>query len=76
MTVAFVDTQYFVAIFQANDQWHQNAAALELRIDDYNFVTTDTVLVEVLTIFAPLDRTSEGKHRHLLRMSCPTRVLR
>ena len=51
MTVAFVDTQYFVAIFQKNDQWHQNAAALELRIEDYNFVTTDTVLAEVLNYF-------------------------
>jgi uncharacterized protein len=51
MSVAFVDTQYFVAIFQENDQWHKRAVEIESQIYDYKFVTTDAVLGEVLNYF-------------------------
>ncbi len=52
MNVAFVDTQYFVAIFQESDQWHKRAVELESQIVGYNFVTTDSVLCEVLNYFS------------------------
>jgi predicted nucleic acid-binding protein len=52
MNVAFVDTQYFVAIFQESDQWHKRAVELESRIVGYDFVTTDSVLCEVLNYFS------------------------
>jgi len=52
MNIAFVDTQYFVAIFQQSDQWHQRAAELESQIGGYNFVTTDSILCEVLNYFS------------------------
>ncbi|MGI8670098.1 MAG: type II toxin-antitoxin system VapC family toxin [Aridibacter sp.] len=52
MKVAFVDTQYFVAVFQESDQWHKRAVELESRIVGYNFVTTDSVLCEVLNYFS------------------------
>ncbi len=29
MNVGFVDTYYFVAIFQESDQWHERAIELE-----------------------------------------------
>lgn len=52
MNVAFVDTQYFVAIFQESDQWHEKAVELESQIVGYNFVTTDSILCEVLNYFS------------------------
>jgi predicted nucleic acid-binding protein len=51
MTTAFVDTQYFIAIFQESDQWHIAAENLEGRISNYDFVTTESVLCEVLNYF-------------------------
>ena len=51
MNVGFVDTYYFVAIFQESDQWHERAVELESQIVGYNFVTTDSVLCEVLNYF-------------------------
>ncbi len=51
MKIAFVDTQYFVAIFQTSDQWNEKAVELESEIVGYNFVTTDSVLCEVLNYF-------------------------
>jgi uncharacterized protein len=52
MSVAFVDTQYFVAIFQSSDQWHNRAVEIESQIDGYKFVTTDSILAEVLNYFS------------------------
>ena len=51
MNIAFVDTQYFVAIFQASDQWHERAVAVEPQLNGYKFVTTDAILTEVLNYF-------------------------
>ena len=51
MNVAFVDTQYFIAIFQPSDQWHEKAVAVEALLNNYEFVTTDAVLTEVLNYF-------------------------
>lgn len=51
MKIAFVDAQYFIAIFQETDQWHEQAIAVEARISDHRFVTTDGVLTEVLNYF-------------------------
>ena len=51
MKVALVDTQYFVAIFQASDQWNQRAVEVESQLNGYKFVTTDAILSEVLNYF-------------------------
>ncbi len=56
MKTAFVDTQYFAAFFQKSDQWHKRAVELESQIDGYNFVTTDSVLTEVLNYFSAYGR--------------------
>ena len=52
MKIAFVDTQYFVAIFQESDQWHERAIEIEAQITNYKFVTTDSILCEVLNYFS------------------------
>jgi uncharacterized protein len=51
MSVAFVDTQYVVAIFQENDQWNKRAVEIETQIGGYKFVTTDSVLGKILNYF-------------------------
>lgn len=51
MKLAFVDTQYLIAIFQESDQWHEKAIEVELHISDYAFVTTDSILAEILNYF-------------------------
>jgi len=56
MTQAFVDTHYFVAIFQESDQWHETALTVESQISAYSFVTTDSVLCEVLNYFSGYGR--------------------
>ena len=52
MNVGFVDTQYFIAIFQESDQWHERAKEVETQIVGYKFVTTDSVFCEVLNYFS------------------------
>jgi predicted nucleic acid-binding protein len=52
MTQAFVDSYYFIAIFQEGDQWHELAVRVESQISNYSFVTTDLVLCEVLNYFS------------------------
>ena len=52
MSVAFVDTQYFVAIFQESDQYHKWAVEIESQIGGFIFVTTDSILVEVMNYFS------------------------
>jgi len=51
MNPIFVDTQYFIAIFQENDQWHQRSKEIETVIVGRSFVTTDAILWEVLNYF-------------------------
>lgn len=52
MSSIFIDTLYFVAIFQVTDQWHKTAVDVRKNIADQNFVTTDSVLSEVLNYFS------------------------
>ena len=52
MNSVFVDTQYFIATFQESDQWHEKAKEVELKIVGYKFVTTDSILCEVLNYFS------------------------
>ena len=52
MNSAFVDTQYFIATFQESDEWHERAKEVELQIVGYKFVTTDSILCEVLNYFS------------------------
>lgn len=46
--MAFVDTLYFVALFNPRDQWHGRAVAASKLIADTKLITTEEVLVELL----------------------------
>ena len=47
MRVAFVDTLYFVALFNPKDQWHGRAIAASQRVAETKLITTEDVLVEL-----------------------------
>ena len=52
MKVAFVDTLYFVALFNPRDQWHDRAIAASKLVAETKLITTEDVLVELLNFFS------------------------
>ena len=52
MKVAFVDTLYFVALFNPRDQWHERAMAASTMLAETKLITTEDVLVELLNFFS------------------------
>lgn len=51
MNMLFVDSVYWIAVINPRDQWHQTALATRERRSDADLVTTENVLIEVLTYF-------------------------
>jgi len=51
MRTVFVDTNYWVAVINPNDQWHQRAAEVKSRLGLVRLVTTELILVELLNYF-------------------------
>jgi predicted nucleic acid-binding protein len=47
--VAFVDTLYFVALFNPRDQWHERAIAASKLVAETKLITTEDVLVELFS---------------------------
>ena len=43
MKWAFVDTLYFVALFNPRDQWHERAVAANKLITDTKLITTEAL---------------------------------
>ncbi|MCX6027337.1 MAG: PIN domain-containing protein [Chloroflexi bacterium] len=60
MIVAFGDTSYWVALIDPNDQWHKVATVIRKSLGGLRIVTTDEVLVEVLTFLASLGPRLRG----------------
>ena len=52
MNPVFVDTVYWVALINPNDQWSSPALSAGSALRDVQLVTTDSVLIEVLNFFA------------------------
>src|SRR5436190_24131242 len=52
MTHIFVDTLYWIALFNPRDQWHTAAVQAEGAARGSHFVTTESVLAEVLNYFS------------------------
>lgn len=48
MNGVFVDTHYFVASINRTDQWHARAVEVETVLKGAKFVTTESVLIELL----------------------------
>lgn len=51
MKMVFVDTGFLVGMSNPRDQWHAQATIAQVKLDDCYFVTTESVLTEVLTYF-------------------------
>lgn len=66
MNKVFADTQYWVAYINQNDQWHERALEAEANLIEPFFVTTDAVLIEVLTFF--------GEHGAIMRVKAAAAV--
>ena len=49
MKEVFVDTHYWIAIANQNDQWHETAKEAKKALGNIKLVTTDEVLVEFLS---------------------------
>ena len=52
MRRVFVDALYWIAITHRRDQWHQAAVIASRLLSNYQLVTTDEVLTEVLNAFS------------------------
>lgn len=52
MKTAFIDTLYFVALFNPRDQWHERAVAASTLVAETKLITTEDVLVELLNFFS------------------------
>ena len=63
---AFVDTLYFVALFNPRDQWHDHAIAASKLIADTKLITTEDVLVELLNFFSEYgEKARRGVYRKM-----------
>ncbi|HQU92955.1 MAG TPA: PIN domain-containing protein [Pyrinomonadaceae bacterium] len=51
MNLVFADTQFFVGIINPHDQWHEQALLAEGNLVAPRYVTSESVLTEVLTFF-------------------------
>ncbi len=47
----FVDTLYFIALINLNDQWREKALQVKSEISNAKLITTEIVLIEVLNFF-------------------------
>ena len=54
MNTVFADSVYWIARINPEDQWHREAVAARKRHSEVDVVTTEDVLVEVLTYFGGL----------------------
>lgn len=70
MTLAFADTQYFVALINPNDQGSRSARAALGPLGAVTLFTTEEVLIEVLTFFA-----ERGRHSRQLATTAIDRIL-
>ena len=43
----FIDTLFVVALISHRDQYHQKAVEIAQKFEDYHWITTDAVLLEI-----------------------------
>lgn len=68
MNKVFVDTNYFVSVFNPADQWHQKAIESDEKLGSVQLVTTDFVLVEVLNYFSGYKQNFKKKISDSVRL--------
>jgi len=45
--VLFIDTGYVIALINKNDEHHEKALALAEKYENFRFITTDPILLEI-----------------------------
>jgi len=68
MKKIFVDTNYFIAVFNPADQWHQKAVEADEKLGEVRLITTDFVLVEVLNYFSGYKQNFKKKISDSVRL--------
>jgi len=63
MRTVFVDTHYWVALTNPQDQWHQQTLAVSRTLQGVRMLTTEEVVTEYLNFLAP-------RGSHLRRRAC------
>ncbi len=70
MKLVFVDTAYWVALVNPNDQWRRQALTAGSSLHNVQLVTTDSVLIELLNFFA-----EHGEEARLRAVSAAEEIL-
>jgi uncharacterized protein len=52
MRTVFADANYWVAMANATDEWHDRAKQITLELGPVQFVTTEEVLIELLNFYS------------------------
>jgi predicted nucleic acid-binding protein len=61
MKQLFADAFYWIAAINPEDDWHRRTRAFTATLDQVQIVTTDEILIEVLTFFA--SRGQQMRHQ-------------
>lgn len=54
MKTIFADAFYWIALINPKDEWHDKVMAIASSLDQTKIVTTEEVLSELLTFYAPV----------------------
>ena len=78
MRTLFVDTAYYIAMLNPQDDLHERAVTVSRSLDDCGFVTTEMVLTELLNFFAergPTPRRLAADFVQRIRQDANTRIV-
>lgn len=67
MKTVFADTIYWVASLNPRDQWYEAVLRAESALGDFQIVTTESVLIEVLNFYVEYKQFLRQSAAHLVR---------
>ncbi|MDP8240442.1 MAG: PIN domain-containing protein [Candidatus Hatepunaea meridiana] len=70
MKVVFADTQYWIAIVNPRDQWHEHAKHARETLGNFILLTTDEILIEFLNALS-----GKGKNIRLIAVKIVSEIL-
>jgi len=67
MKTVFADTIYWVASLNSRDQWHDAVVLAESALGDFQIITTELVLMEILNFYAEYNQLLRQSAARLVR---------
>jgi predicted nucleic acid-binding protein len=67
MKTVFADTIYWVASLNPRDQWHDAVVLAESALGDFQIITTELVLMEILNFYAEYNQFLRQSAARLVR---------